>query len=70
MSEERNDKEQGRTGHLAYSFADSPTHANDADLPERILVEPLGDEFASVFEREVEPRRPHVSVRHGRREVQ
>ena len=63
-------RRRGRTGHLAYPFADTPTHADDADLPERILVEPLGDKLARVLEREVEPRRPHVPVRHGRREVQ
>lgn len=63
-------KRRGRTGHLAYPFADTPTHTDNADLPERILVEPLGDKLACVLEREVEPRRPHVPVRHGRREVQ
>jgi len=62
--------EEKRTRHLAYPFADAPTHTHDADLPERILVKPLGDEFARVLEREVEPRRAHVAVRHRRREVQ
>jgi hypothetical protein len=59
-----------RTRHLAYPLAYAPTHAHDADLPERILVKPLGDELARVLEREVEPRRTHVAVRHRRREVQ
>jgi hypothetical protein len=68
--ETRWESERDATGHLAYPLADTPTHAHDADLAERILVEPLGDEFARVLEREVEPRRPHISVRHRRREVQ
>ena len=62
--------EEKRTRHLAYPFADASTHTHDADLPERVLVEPLGDEFARVLEREVEARRAHVAVRHRRREVQ
>ena len=61
---ERERERTERTRHLAYPFADTPTHTHDADLPERILVEPLGDKFAGVFEREVEPRWPHVPVRH------
>jgi hypothetical protein len=62
--------EEKRTRHLAYTFADAPTHTHDADLPERVLVEPLGDKVARVLERKVEARRAHVAVRHRRREVQ
>ena len=66
----RKSEEKKRTRHLAYPFANAPTHTHDAYLPERVLVEPLGDEFARVLEREVEARRAHVAVRHRRREVQ
>jgi hypothetical protein len=60
----------GRTGHLTYPFANSATHTHNANLPKRILVKPLGDERACVFERKVEPRRPHITIPHRRREVQ
>ena len=63
----RNDE---RTRHLAYPLADTPAHAHDTDLPERVLVKPLCDEFARVFKHQVEARRSHVAVGHRRREVQ
>jgi hypothetical protein len=59
----------GRTRHLTYPFANSPTHTHNTNLSKRILVKPFGDEFACVFERKVEPRRPHITIRHRHREV-
>ena len=35
------ERERRRTRHLAYPLADAPTQSYDADLTERILVEPL-----------------------------
>lgn len=58
------------TRHFTDTFTDAPTHPDDADLTERVLVEPLHDKFARVLQGEVKPSRTHVTVHHRRRQIE
>ena len=63
-SNKAHDRKYSQTRHFAESFPDSGSHADDPDLTEGVLVEPLVYELARVLETEVEPGRTHVSVHH------
>lgn len=62
--------EQYPTRHFTDALANPTAHTNDANLTERILVKPLHDELARVLQRQVEPRRTHVSVHHHHGQIE
>ena len=68
------DKAYGRkysqTRHFTNPLPNSRSHVHDANLVERIPVEPLVHELARVLETEVESGWVHGSVHHGAREVE
>ncbi len=56
--------------HVANPDRKSVSHADDAQLRDRVLFEELGDKLLRVAECEEVARRTEVLLRHGGREVQ